>query len=169
MRPVAVVGGLVEANTVRAGRGANTARFFVSIELEVADEATRVVIEVREVLSRRLLEGDLLRRSSQYRWKGRGCSPDVLQARVVLLFTLQARDTIGQLRLILLYPKHLALEAPEVLAGLKGYALWIHSRSALIPWWECPMKRPLPSPRTLPFQRNRRATTPPASRLYVVA
>lgn len=58
MRPVAVVRCLVEADAVGARGGPNAARqLLVGIELQVANEVARVVVEVGEVLSGRLLEG----------------------------------------------------------------------------------------------------------------
>jgi hypothetical protein len=53
-----MVGCLVEANTIRAGCSAYAAGLFVGVELEVADEVARVVVEVGEMLSRGLLQGD---------------------------------------------------------------------------------------------------------------
>jgi hypothetical protein len=58
MRPMTVVSSLVEANTVCAGCSPYTAGFFVGVELKVADEIAGLVVEVCEVLGRRLLEGN---------------------------------------------------------------------------------------------------------------
>jgi hypothetical protein len=49
-----MVGRFVEANTIRARRGAHTAGLFVSVELEVADEVA-LIVKVREVLGGGLL------------------------------------------------------------------------------------------------------------------
>jgi hypothetical protein len=87
---------------------------------------------------------------SQHRREGRGCPPDVLQARVVLLFALQTRHAVGQVCLVLLHAEHLVLEAPDVLARLESYALGIHARDLLIPWWKRSMKRHRPLSCELP-------------------
>ena len=52
-----MVGGLVEANTIRARCCAYTAGLFVGVELEVADEVA-LVVEVGEVLGSGLLQGN---------------------------------------------------------------------------------------------------------------
>lgn len=44
-----MIGSFVEANAVCAGRGAYSSRLLISVQLEVADEVVRVVIEVGEV------------------------------------------------------------------------------------------------------------------------
>jgi hypothetical protein len=50
------------------------------------------------------------------------------------MLPLQASDAIGEFGLMLLHAQHLALETPEIVARLEGYALRIHARDSLIPW-----------------------------------
>lgn len=49
------------------------------------------------------------------------------------MLTLQTGDTISKFGLALLYSKHLALEAPEIVARLESYALGIHATGRLMP------------------------------------
>jgi hypothetical protein len=56
MRPVTVVGSLIEADAVCTRRGAHATGLFVSIELEVANQVTRVVVKVGEMLRSGLLQ-----------------------------------------------------------------------------------------------------------------
>jgi hypothetical protein len=176
MRPVAMVGGLVEANTIRTGSGTQAARLFISIELQVADEGVGSVIEAGEVFGGRLLQWyccvsalahgtekngrTLLRGPTQDRREWRGSAPDVLQARIILALAFEAGDAVDQLSLILLYPEHLVLEAPDVVAGLKSYALRVHSRGPLIPWWGGSARDPF-TPRKPSSNRPRQTPAQP--------
>jgi hypothetical protein len=58
MRPVTVVGSLIEADAVRARCGPYTAGFLVGVKLEIADEIAGLVVEVREVFGGWLLQGN---------------------------------------------------------------------------------------------------------------
>lgn len=69
------------------------------------------------------------------------------------MFTLQAREAFRDLSLVLLYPQHLALETPKVVVGLKGYALWIHSRSSFIPSNAGSRNEIQPFPQAHPFRQ----------------
>jgi hypothetical protein len=53
-----MVGCLIKAYAVCARCSPYTARFFVGVELEVTNKIAGVVVEVGEVLGRRLLEGN---------------------------------------------------------------------------------------------------------------
>lgn len=54
----------------------------------------------------------------------------------------QTRNAVGQVSLALLHPEHLVLEAPEVVSGLEGTALWIHPRGPRIPQPACSAATP---------------------------
>jgi hypothetical protein len=136
VRPMTMVGRLVEADAVGAGCCAHAAGFLLGVELETADEIARVVVKAREVLYGGLLQRywerlaiysdngagchTLLRRAAQHRRERRRGAPDVLQARVVVPLAFEAGDAVGQFGLTLLHAKHLVLEGPDVVPRLES-------------------------------------------------
>lgn len=72
------------------------------------------------------------------------------------MLALQAGDAISEFGLALLHSKHFALEAPEIVAWLKSYALGIHA----LDFVSLDLRLPLPLSSTSDVLKKERPTFP---------